>query len=86
MKRNMKLIRKLLQYAEEKATGILIEAPEYRDYSDKEVHYHIGLCMEAGYLHANCKVAYDPPRYLIRSLTWMGHEKLEQLNQEACIP
>ena len=86
MKRKMKLIRKLLQYAENNATGILIEAPEYRDYSDEEVHYHIGLCIEAGYLHANQKVASDPARYLIRNLTWRGHEELERLNQEVCQP
>ena len=88
MKRQMKLIRKLLQYAEANATGLPIDAPEYQKYSEEEVHYHLGLCSEAGYMRvSNSTYAGMPtPRYMIINLTWQGHEELERLNRDACLP
>ena len=87
MKRDMGLIRKLLRYAEERAEGFPLEAPEYRSYSAAEVHYHLGLCRQAGYLEASesTYAGHSFPRYLIVNLTWRGHEELERLNDEACV-
>ncbi len=81
MKRHKSLIHTLLQYAEEYAKGKSIEAPATDGYSMCQVHYHIGLCVEAGFLHAKNITAprfgdtYD--KWEILSLTWKGHEVLE---------
>ena len=55
MQRKMKLIRKLLEYAEISNTEERLPVPEFADYREAEVHYHLGLCEEAGYL-----VLYQP--------------------------
>ena len=84
MKRDMKLIRHILKYAEEHAEGRLIEPFECSTYSEAEVHYHVGLCVEAGFLTASKSTAGDGfQRWHIVALTWTGHEKLDQLNSEA---
>ena len=77
MRRDMKLIRKLLEYAEAEATGLLvgIPAPKIDDHTDAEVHYHIGLCGEAGLLHVVEMNGDGHRRYRIESLTWQGHEQ-----------
>ena len=50
MRRNMSLIKELLTYAEANATGVRLPAPTIRGFSETEVHYHLGLCDQAGYL------------------------------------
>ena len=80
MRLQKKLLHKILRYAEEKATGQRLIAPEFEDYSKPEVNYHIGLCYEAGFLHVHIipsQVA-DFPVYQIRNLTWKGHLELEE--------
>ena len=81
-------MRKLLQYAEANATGQLIDAPEFERYSEEEVHYHLGLCRQAGYMEVSSSTyaGMPTPRYMIINLTWAGHGELERLNQEACLP
>lgn len=81
MQRKMKLIRKLLEYVEMSHTEQSLPIPEIDDYSEAEVHYHLGLCEEAGYL-----VLYQPDfagagrRFSgIARLTWNGHEALDKL-------
>ena len=46
------------------------------EYRDAEINYHIGLCMQAGYLEAE----YEPidRTYQIINLTWDGHEELDR--------
>ena len=80
MKRDMQLIYKILRYAEERANGRRLDAPSCTDYSPEQVHYHIGLCEQAGYLEVALAGANPggPPYYVIVALTWSGHEVLAQ--------
>ena len=82
MRLHRKLIHKLLRYAEEKADGIKLAAPEFEDYSETQVHYHIGLCEEAGFLHVlpipSGRPGSSPRKFHILNLTWKGHLELEE--------
>ena len=80
MKRHKKLIRALLEYAEENATGEGAPAPEIEGYSIVEVHYHIGLCAEEGWLKTkDATISTDVgQRFKIINLTARGHDKLDQ--------
>ena len=51
MRRHMKLIRMILEFAELNAKREPMPDPEFKDYTPEDVRYHIGLCREAGYLH-----------------------------------
>lgn len=84
MKRYMKLILLLLEYAEQQTTR-RFSPPELDEYTEEQVHYHVGLCGEAGYLHiekATTTGSLVKPRYTIDSLTWEGHEALERLRKQ----
>lgn len=81
MKRYMGLIQKILEWAEEHGNGDPIDPPRCCDHDAKTVHYHVGLCEEAGYLRAHTISGAEEsyPRYAIGTLTWAGHEELERL-------
>lgn len=81
MKRYLYLIRYILEYAEGKESGAFSHAPECSKHSWEELHYHIGLCGEAGFLRVKKVSAADEahPRYEVGSLTWEGHEALDRL-------
>ena len=81
MRRKMKLLRKILEHVEMSENEDAIPPPEFEDYTEGQVHYHIGLCEEAGYL-----VVYQPEvstqkrRFpSIARMTWSGHEAVDKL-------
>ena len=83
MQRKMKLIRRILEYTETSTSEERFPIPEFDEYTEPEVHYHVGLCEEAGFL-----VLYQPtstglPRRFpgIVRLTWKGHEALDGMRQ-----
>ena len=80
MKRNMKLICKILSYVEGKKLGEEIQIPKFENYPQCEIDYHVQLCDEAGYL----EIVLNEYKELaaIHRMTWAGHEKLEQLRSE----
>ena len=77
MKRCIDLIMLILEHALAKETDELSKAPHLPDYSPAQVHYHIGLCSEAGLLHVKLIGSSQPPRYHIGSLTWQGQLVVE---------
>ena len=81
MKRERKLIRDILAYTEENACGDPLDAPEIDGYTTIQIHYHIGLCTEAGYIHSReiTTKADAHQRYQILNLTWQGHEELAKM-------
>ena len=87
MQRKMKLIRKLLEYAEMTHTEDRLPIPEFDDYSEAQVHYHLGLCEEAGYLVLYQPDSYGPARRYagITRLTWAGQEALDALRLQSRI-
>ena len=84
MKRNMKIIRALLEYLEQacKGDGELIPVPSCDLYSDEALSYHVGLCLQAGYMDGKTLSFTDTkPQYQMISLTWKGQEKLAELRK-----
>ena len=81
MKRDMSLIRKLLEYVEAQTDGRYHDAPGCLDFAQESVHYHIGLCGQAGFLEVRKISGGEEPlaRYELRNLTWAGHESLDRL-------
>ena len=84
MQRKMKLIRKLHDWAEMSTMEERLPVPDFNDYSEAEVHCHLGLCEEAGYLVLYQPEANDPTRRFgrISRLTWAGHEDLRAIRAE----
>ncbi len=81
----MDLIRWLLEYAEQKATTENSLPPKCNRYTLEQLHYHIGLCGEAGYF-TTTDISFGEEkfkRYEIGSLTWSGHEALDKLRGSA---
>lgn len=81
MRRYMDLILRILQYVETNGNGEMLPAPEMDGYTPAQVHYHIDLCMQAGFVDARVISGAEEPskRYCIGSLTWHGHEALVRL-------
>ena len=81
MKRDMDLIRRILEYLESQPTADLVKPPELANVSTHEVCYHARLCRQAGYIsdYSETLAGDGPPRILIcrlGPLTWQGHEQL----------
>ena len=73
----MNLIRMILEYVEEKQSGPhKVSIPEFSDYRNCVVEYHVMLCQEAGYL----EIIADgrSPKSILR-MRWAGHEKLDEM-------
>lgn len=81
MQRKMKLIRKILEHVEMSTTEERLPVPEFNDYSEAKVHYHLGLCEEAEYLILYQTEFDDHKRRFaaITRLTWEGHEALDAM-------
>ena len=67
MKRDMDLIRRILEYLEGQETPGLFTPPEFPNVSTHQVCYHAKLCRQAGYISGyKGTVGGDgPPRTLI---------------------
>ena len=50
MKRDMALIRTLLEHVENLCGGEWLDAPTLPHRTDQQIHYHIDLCQQAGFL------------------------------------
>ena len=74
MRRDMALVKKILKYVENNtpSTRAFIANPEYTNFTEEQVDYHVTLCAKAGLLELN-KDGW------ILDLTWSGHDTLEQL-------
>ena len=74
MKRDKALILEILRCLRETDLGASV-VPDCAGYSRHQVHYHLELCQEAGFLRRQGSTLMDDgTRYL---LTWAGHEILE---------
>ena len=80
MSRDMALILAVLRYVRDNATcdGAVSEPDFNPKHSTAKTHYHVQLCVQAGYLD----VTENAPDLLdsVKSyaLTWQGHEFLEK--------
>ena len=84
MRRKMKLIEKILAHVERDSSEGEVPIPEFKDYTERQVQYHIALCQEAGFLVApegamnSGRIHFD----VIHRLTWAGHEELDRLRRD----
>ena len=78
-KRDWKLIELILGYTEDNATPEKDEGvpyPKLNGFSDWQIFDHVTLCQEAGFL-----IVADEEKWLIDRLTWLGHQKLDELRK-----
>ena len=82
MNRDMGLILKILQWTKCKENQ-MPQVPSFCGHSEEQVHYHIGLCRQAGSIETTEPMKPTSTTqfttYGIRSLTWAGHEMLKEL-------
>ena len=80
----MRLIHKLLEHVEMQQTEHPTPVPEIDGYGEEQVHYHVGLCQETGYIAVRHPTADSSPRRFpgIERLTWKGHEALDGMRAD----
>lgn len=79
MKRNMDLVRRILQDIEDRCDGYNELKVDFNDVSGEEVNYHLKLLVEAELIEVD-DVDYTSKEGLEfrpTGLTWEGHEFLE---------
>ncbi len=82
MKRDMELVRKILQHAEADEDGDISLSNIDAGHSIDEIELHVELMAEAGLVDATITHGMDGPGHSIifckvNRLTWDGHEFLE---------
>jgi len=84
MKRDWELVRTICLTLEERgSTTIPLRANQVSGYDEEVVSYHMQLLHEAGLIHAKCSHPLNAPLTCwALSLTWRGHEFLDQIRQE----
>ncbi|MEH0802432.1 DUF2513 domain-containing protein [Vibrio alginolyticus] len=85
MKRNMTLIRRLLLSIEKHPDRI--SGFNFENYKPEDINYHVALLIDAGllegdYVRSHSSSSMAPARFVITSMTWAGHEFLDNLRQE----
>ncbi|MFG0771308.1 DUF2513 domain-containing protein [Vibrio plantisponsor] len=85
MKRDMALIRRLLISIEKHPDRI--SGFKFEDYKPEDINYHVALLIDAGllegdYVRSHSTSSMAPTRFVITSMTWSGHEFLDNLRQE----
>lgn len=84
MKRDMDLVRKILLAVEEEKDdleGITDFAIE--DYSSAQISHHVVIMEQAGLIEAHIAPTMDGVMYIVRRLTWEGHEFLDAARNES---
>ena len=77
MKRYMALILELLRFAESKENLRPAPPPEMEGCTPEQVHHHVSLCEQAGYLVVERTQRRTCRRFAIVGLAWNGHEKID---------
>lgn len=79
-------VRETLLYLEKNLT---FDTPIYspniqlKHFSSEDINYTIAKLKEAGYINAVYSGADNIPSYLIQSLTWDGHQFLDNIRDNA---
>ncbi|MBF0786083.1 DUF2513 domain-containing protein [Muribacter muris] len=84
MKRNWDLIRKILIKLEEKADGTSwLESSAIRGYGPMTVAYHYKLMQSAGLIEVKDVSDAEQEDFAALSLTWQGHELLDNIRNDS---
>ena len=81
MKRDMDLVREILLTIE-KDEGSGHIRPRTPGYSAQEITYHIEIMKEAGLVEAEIIRSSKQSSYILKRLTWQGHEFLDAARDE----
>lgn len=84
MQRDWDLVRKILLAveAQETVTG-RVEPTSIQGYDQEKVVYHMIIMSEAGFIRVRESKSINQPAYCIGlSLTWEGHEFLDNIRQD----
>ncbi|MGG3925690.1 DUF2513 domain-containing protein [Metabacillus fastidiosus] len=79
MKRDMDLIREILIKTEEKESSTSWEPIEIDGYDEDLLEYNVKLLKQNGLIEAQFSL---PSGFMIRNLTWEGHEFLDAARNE----
>lgn len=83
MKRNMELIREILQKLEDQGTfGGEIGAKSFPNYSAEEVSHHIAIMYDANLIDARESKKGLSGKWVARRLKWEGHDFLDAAKNE----
>lgn len=88
MKRNMELIKRLLGTIERDCHGDGIysvdddESLLQAGHTAEEINYHLQLMWDANLVDATDGSTFSGTQFLVRRLTWEGHEFLEAASNE----
>ncbi len=80
MKRDLELVRNLLQLIEDNDDKKELVIPP--SWDREVVAYHLEILDQAGYVINNTKWADNKPMWLVASLTWDGHEFLDSIKDD----
>lgn len=85
MKRNWDLIRKILFKAEETQPPNQLRLKDFPDDDEYEITYHVQVLTDAGLIDASIcgTTSLEPNDFILRRLTWNGHEFLESIKNDS---
>ena len=78
------LQKAVLLYAREHVHERHVQPPTLEGYTEVQVHYHVRMCHEAGYMDATevSSHSHQGKRYLMGPLTYAGQAKLQEMMGE----
>jgi len=83
MKRDMDLIKEILQKLEDQETfGGDLGAKSFQSHPPEYVSYHIAIMKDAGLIEAKETKKGSNRKFVARRLTWQGHDFLDAAKNE----
>jgi hypothetical protein len=83
MKREMELVYKILEFAENKDDFIDPVLPEIQGFDGTTICYHVKILAQAGLVEAEDWSTDDGPTWVLTHMTNKGHDFFENLKQES---
>jgi predicted transcriptional regulator len=77
MKRDMELIVEILKLVEENNEVSPRIIAKSDNHDNAHVQYNVGLMIDFGMIEASNMSTFEGTSYLIKSITWQGHEFLD---------
>ena len=85
MERNFDLIREILLEIVKMPAGsdpVQIHLVD-GNYSSEEITQHLGLLLDGGFIDAEKITTFEGTTYLVRGMTWHGHDYLDAVRSDA---
>lgn len=88
MKLNHDCVRDLLLTVEESdqkellSLHFLLQKDKLQNYSEEDIFYTIQRLVEAGYINASTQTYYEGQDAIISSITWNGHQFLDNIREK----